>query len=159
MRTQIRPNQVTHHPFCPRAGKVTVAFSHFLSPLTNHKQPKTQPPWCHCGLPSSEKSTLYHATLFVYKTEKPICRSPAKKCRMVWPNVGGKIFTPRRNGNWSMQLMWSPNALGNQRYHHLRCHHDATIDNISIGRHQCLGSRLFARLRRPERRLLGVNIF
>ena len=34
----------------------------------------------------------------------------------------------------------------NNRYH------------ISIGRRQCLGSRFFARLHRPERRLLGVNI-
>ena len=82
-----------------------------LSPVLSHhdKSSKTQPPWCHCGLPIISKTTLYHAGLFWYCAEKPICRSPSKKSRMVRlilrENSDAHDVTEIRRCNWCCGLM------------------------------------------------------
>ena len=81
-----------------------------LSRLSHHdKSSKTQPPWCHCGLSIITKTTLYHAGLFWYCAEKPICRSRSKKSRMVRliqrENSDAHDITEIRRCNWCCGLM------------------------------------------------------
>ena len=84
-----------------------------LSPVLSHhdKSSKTQPPWCHCGLSIITKTTLYQASLLIMEVDKPICRSPSKKWRLVRlrlrENSDAHDVTEIRRCNWCCGLMLS----------------------------------------------------